>query len=182
MADTAKNQKFNLLFDWFDQNNDGSLTGDDFEAMAGLFTELADPADQPNKDAMKDAFARWWHILLEAAGTQERIERPEFIAIMHSHITHSDHFEGVVLAIVDALMQALDTDGNGTLTADEYVRMYASLGVLEDASAPSFRRLDRDGDGVLSRAEFRSAIEDFYLSDDDDAPGNWLLGPTQPSA
>ncbi len=182
MAHTARNQKFSLLFDWFDQNHDDALTSDDFAAMASLFTALAPPGDQATKDALNDAFARWWRVLLEAAGTEDRIERPEFIAVMHSHITHSDHFEGVVLAIIDALMQALDTDGSGTLTSDEYVRMYASLGVVEDVSTASFGRLDRDGDGVLSRAEFRSAIEDFYLSDDHDAPGNWLLGPTHPSA
>jgi Ca2+-binding EF-hand superfamily protein len=179
MAQTAKNQKFEMLFDWFDQNDDGSLTEDDFIAMASLFTELTHPDDRPNKDALRAAFARWWRILLEAAGTQDRIERPEFISIMHSHITGSQHFEDVVMGIADALMQALDTDGNGTLTGDEYVQMYSSLGVNQDISAASFQRLDRNGDGVISQAEFRSAIEDFYLSDDD-APGNWLLGPTVP--
>jgi hypothetical protein len=68
MAQTAKNQKFEMLFDWFDQNDDGSLTEDDFIAMASLFTELTHPDDRPNKDALRAAFARWWRILLEAAG------------------------------------------------------------------------------------------------------------------
>ncbi|MFI6170550.1 hypothetical protein ACIBCN_27465 [Nocardia sp. NPDC051052] len=55
--------------------------------------------------------------------------------------------------------------------------MYDSLGIDPAHSSDAFRRLDRDGDGSLSYAEFRTAIVEFYLSDDQNAPGNWLLGP-----
>jgi hypothetical protein len=41
----------------------------------------------------------------------------------------------------------------------------------------AFRRLDRDGSGKITKEEFRTAITEFYLSDDENAPGNWLLGP-----
>jgi hypothetical protein len=37
MSDGAQAQKFNILFDWFDQNHDGYVTQDDMRAMAGLF-------------------------------------------------------------------------------------------------------------------------------------------------
>ena len=36
---------------------------------------------------------------------------------------------------------------------------------------------DRDSDGAISHEEFRTAICEFYLSDDENAPGNWLIGP-----
>jgi hypothetical protein len=55
--------------------------------------------------------------------------------------------------------------------------MYDGLGIDPTYSSEAFRRLDRDGDGELSHEEFRAAIVEFYLSDDENAPGNWLLGP-----
>ncbi|MCP5972796.1 hypothetical protein NL361_28560, partial [Klebsiella pneumoniae] len=59
----------------------------------------------------------------------------------------------------------------------EYVRMYDALGVPPTHSEAAFRLLDRDNDGRLSHAEFRTAITEFYLSTDPKAPGNQLLGP-----
>ena len=40
MSDSAKSRKFNVVFDWFDQGQDGYLTHDDFQQMAALFTAL----------------------------------------------------------------------------------------------------------------------------------------------
>lgn len=73
-------------------------------------------------------------------------------------------------------MLIVDTTGDSSLDFDEYVRMYAGLGIDPTHSSDAFRRLDRDGDGKISYEEFRTAITEFYLSDDENAPGNWLLG------
>ncbi|MET9295084.1 EF-hand domain-containing protein [Streptomyces sp. NPDC003077] len=178
MAHDITEGKFSILFDWFDRTQDGWLTRDDFEQMAELFTAVARPDDHENRDALREAFTRWWDVLIDAgAGNGEaRVGRGAFIGVMRSHVTDPKTFEHVVLPIADALMRALDTDRDGELTTDEYVRMYDALGIDPATSTPAFHRLDRDGNGVISHAEFRTAIEEFYLSPDPEAPGNWLLG------
>lgn len=178
MAQDIIDRKFGILFDWFDHTNDGWLTRDDFQQMADLFTAVAPPDDKENKNAMHEAFFRWWNLLLDsgAADAEQRVGRPQFLAVMRSHVTHPDHFKNVVLPIADALMSTLDANGSGTLTVDEYVRMYDALGIPSATSTPAFHRLDRDHDGVISHAEFRTAIEEFYLSSDPEAAGHHLLG------
>ncbi|QIB47612.1 EF-hand domain-containing protein [Streptomyces aureoverticillatus] len=179
MTEDVKAQKFSTLFRWFDQNGDGRLTHDDLQNMAEMFAGLAREDDKENATAMRNAFETWWQLLLthgDADGNGQ-ISRQEFITVMEANVTHPQHFEAAVLAIVDALMRALDADKDGVLSLPEYVRMYDALGIPPEHSEPAFRRLDRDGDGSLSHAEFRAAITEFYLSPDPKAPGNWLLGP-----
>ncbi len=178
MATDLQDKKFSYVFTWFDQSGDGWLTRDDFEKMTALFTTLADESDQKNKAAMKKAFMHWWDLLLEAGdGTPgEKIGKEEFVRIMSSSIIAPENFENAVGGIVDAMIGALDRDGNGSLSQDEFVRMYDAVGVPPASSAEWFKRLDRDGSGELSYAEFRQALLEFYLSADPNAPGNWLLG------
>jgi Ca2+-binding EF-hand superfamily protein len=175
----VKDWKFNALFDWFDQGKDGYLTHDDFQQMGELFAGLTEEEDQANETAMRDAFERWWQLLIASGDIDEdgRLTREEFIDIMKSTVISPGNFEGVVIAIVDALMSVLDTNKDGVLASREYVQMYAALGIPPEHSSDAFRRLDRDGDGAISHEEFRVALSEFYLSDDENAPGNWLIGP-----
>lgn len=179
MANPVKSQKFNSLFNWFDQGRDGKLSHDDFQAMIGLFTQLVPEGDQANAAGIRNAFEEWWQLLLKYGDSDGdgQVSREEFITVMEANVTSPGHFEHAVLAIIDSLMKALDTNGNGVLSRDEYVRMYSALGIPPEHSGEAFQRLDRDGDGVISQEEFRAAISEFYLSADPNAPGNWLIGP-----
>jgi Ca2+-binding EF-hand superfamily protein len=179
MSDAVKDQKFIALFDWFDQGKDGYLTHEDFQRMAELFVALAREEDQANATAMRDAFQRWWELLVTHGDTDAdgRLTQPEFVRVMKSHIISPENFESAVLAIADALMATLDTNKDGVLESQEYVQMYRALGIPPEHSSDAFRRLDRDGDGTISHEEFRTAIREFYLSDDENASGNWLIGP-----
>lgn len=179
MPESAKNRKFNIVFDWFDQGRDGYLTHDDFQQMAALFTALPGGDAPENSQALRGAFEKWWGLLLAEGDItgDGRLGRKEFIDVMKSSVTAPEHFEGAVITIADAFMRIVDTNGDGSLSFDEYVRMYASLGIDPAHSSDAFKRLDRDGDNAISYQEFRTAIVEFYLSDDENAPGNWLLGP-----
>lgn len=179
MSDAVKDRKFIALFDWFDQGKDGSLTHEDFQQMAELFAALAQEEDQANATAMRDAFEMWWGLLLTLGDTDVdgRLTRPKFVEVMKSSITSPENFESAVLAIADALLSALDTNKDGVLESQEYIQMYSALGIPPEHSSDAFRRLDRDSDGAISHEEFRTAICEFYLSDDENAPGNWLIGP-----
>lgn len=178
MTTELQAKKFSFLFTWFDQNGDGWLTRDDFEKMAGMFTALAAADDEKNKTAMTKAFMHWWGILLEAGeGTPgEKIGLQEFLRIMSSSVIAPENFENAVGRIADGMIGALDRDGNGSLSREEFVRMYDVVGVAPSTSTEWFKRLDRDSSGELSYAELRQAIIDFYLSADPNAPGNWLIG------
>ncbi|MET9805018.1 EF-hand domain-containing protein [Streptomyces halstedii] len=182
MTHAVKGQKFGTLFTWFDQDGDGQLTHEDMRGTAAAFAEVAAWGDEADLAAMRDAFGRWWRLLLTHgdADGDGRVSRQEFITVMEREVTSPEHFEGAVMAIIDALMNALDTDRDGVLSRDEYVRMYDALGIPPQRSGEAFTRLDLDGNGVISREEFRSAVSDFYLSTDPDAPGSHLLGPVGP--
>jgi Ca2+-binding EF-hand superfamily protein len=176
-------RKFGRVFDWFDQTGDGWLTRGDFETMAEMFKALADEDDEANKTAMDKAFMFWWDTLLEAGDGEpdDQIGKQQFIGIMHSSVIEPETFENAIGGIADGLIAALDTDGTGTLSQEEYVRMYDALGIPPETSGEAFKRLDRDGSGEISNAEFRQALFEYYLSADENAPGSWLLGEPGPA-
>jgi Ca2+-binding EF-hand superfamily protein len=180
MTSTLMDQKFTLLFGWFDQDRDGQLTQQDLQATAMVFAQVAANEDHTNRTAIHAAFEQWWQLLLKRADSDAdgQVSRSEFITAMED-ITAPAHFESAVMAIADAVMRAADTDGDGVLSRDEYVAMYQTLGVAPEHSTPAFAMLDLDGDGVISHDEYRTAIVDFYLSNDPNAPGNYLLGPAE---
>ncbi|MFD0884666.1 EF-hand domain-containing protein [Streptosporangium algeriense] len=181
MVHNSTEQKFASLFTWFDRTGDGYLTRDDFQQIGEVFAAVA--PDENNKNALRTAFTVWWDVLGEAGApdAQDRVGTQRFIAAMRSHVaSDTETLERLVMPIIDALMRALDTDRSGTLTADEYVRLYDALGIDPAISGAAFQRLDRNGSGTLTHEEFRAAIEEFYLSTDIEAPGNWMLGSPLP--
>ncbi|MFI0417193.1 EF-hand domain-containing protein [Spongiactinospora sp. 9N601] len=182
MAYDSTQQKFTILFNWFDQTHDGRLTRADFDQTGEIFAAVAPDGDETNKNALHNAFTRWWDALVEAGApdAHQEVGLPQFITAMRTHISVPANFGHIVMPIIDALMRALDTNNSGTLTADEYVRMYEALGIDPSTSGAAFHRLDRNGSGTITHDEFRAAIEEFYLSTDTNAPGNWLLGPPLP--
>lgn len=179
MSDSAKNQKFNKVFDWFDQGRDGYLSHDDFQQMATLFTSLPGGDAPENEQVLRGAFEKWWGLLLPAGDKNKdgRLGREEFINVMKSTVTAPGNFEVAVLGLADAFIRIVDTGRDGSLSFDEYVRMCEGIGIGPTHCRNAFKRLDRDGDHVISPQEFRTAFLEYYLSDDENAPGNWLLGP-----
>lgn len=179
MNSTMTDQKFSLLFGWFDQDQDGQLTEQDLQATAAVFAQVAPEQDLANRTAIHTAFGQWWQLLLKHADTDGdgQVSRAEFSAAMADSVTAPANFESAVMAIADAVIAAADTNVDGVLSRAEYVALYRALGVPEELSGPAFERVDRNGDGVISRDEYRAAIVEFYLSTDPNAPGNYLLGP-----
>ncbi|MGC5016825.1 EF-hand domain-containing protein [Streptosporangium sp. DT93] len=181
MTYDSTEQKFALLFTWFDRTGDGWVTREDVEGLGQVFATVT--SDETIKNALREAFMSWWDALLEAGAPDRRgrIGRQRFITAVRSHIAaDAGTVERLVMPIIDALMRALDTDRSGAITADEYVRMYDALGIDPATSGAAFQRLDRNGSGTITPDEFRAAIEEFYLSTDTEAPGNWMLGPPLP--
>lgn len=63
------------------------------------------------------------------------------------------------------------------MNSDEYGQALWCYGCDAPAARVAFQHLDRGGDGYLTVREIEQAVEAFYLSDNLEAPGNWLIWP-----
>jgi Ca2+-binding EF-hand superfamily protein len=178
MQTELQDKKFHLVFMWFDRNADGYLTQDDMQNVSKMFTSMADESDQKSKDLLNRAFMNWWKLMFDARTNKasDKIGEEEFIRIMYAVVIAPGNFEIVIGYITEGLMGVLDSDKNGSLSLQEYSKMYGAIGLASTTAAEAFQKLDLNGDSEISLGEFCQALSEYYLSADPTAPGNWLLG------
>lgn len=174
-------KKFAIMFRWYDQNGDGYVDQGDLDKLTAKWTAVASESDHKNRDAIRKGLSVWRDILFGAEEDKNggKVGEQEFVRLMHTVVTRPKNFDKAIMNIVDGVMGALDHDGNGSLSLEEYVSMYDAIGIPPNHSSDAFKRLDRDGSGEIDPDELKEAIREYYLSDDPNAPGNWLLGPVE---
>ncbi|MCT7971507.1 EF-hand domain-containing protein [Laspinema olomoucense] len=70
----------------------------------------------------------------------------------------------------------LDASNDGQISLTEYKQFFVALGLTPKDAETAFAHLDRDADGYISRDEYLQASQEFHISDDLNASGNWLYG------
>lgn len=74
------------------------------------------------------------------------------------------------------IFSILDANHNGQISKSEYQQFCVAVGLNEKDAKTAFIHLDRNADGYISRDEYIQASQDFYVSEDVNAPGNLLYG------
>lgn len=81
-------------------------------------------------------------------------------------------------ATLPCIFDAIDANQDDGVSADEFHNYFASMGVDDKAFAETvFKAMDADGDGSLSKAEFSSFGQDFFLSTDEKSSSKFFFGP-----
>jgi len=179
MLTKLQKRKQTALFRRQDMNHDGFYGRADAQEFARRICEvLGLPPGSPEyalihtrvgrrPDALRDFY--------KAKGDQYSLA--DYLELGDLIVHDDDLFNDVITEQVKAVMGLWDRDGDGRLSADEFVKLEWCYAVDEEAAREAFRHLDRDGDGYLTIEECKKAAEEFYRSSDPDAPGNWLFGP-----
>ncbi|EST26631.1 methylglyoxal synthase [Streptomyces roseochromogenus] len=154
------------IFRMYDLDGDGQLGREDLIAYAGRVAEnLTEPGDTKRRAALYDAYAELWTQLSAVSDTDRggRISEQEFVAATARGAFDGDpHFRDSTLRALDALADALDRDGDGTIDPAEYERIFGATGLDTTTSALGFAAVDTDGDGRITRAELRAAAVHLY--------------------
>ncbi|MEU4805008.1 EF-hand domain-containing protein [Actinosynnema sp. NPDC023587] len=173
-------RKLQHMFRMLDSDQDGYVTADDISARADA---LAAPfSAQPEKvRKLKESLHHVWDQYLREADEDG-----------DGKLTAADYERGIRAAIdrdsdglVDALHRSaaawydlFDAEREDHLSLDEYTTLARGMGrTAHQDNEQAFRRLDRDADGHLRAEDVRTAIVEFWTSEDPDADGNWLYGP-----
>ncbi len=87
-----------------------------------------------------------------------------------------DWYDQYVTGMVQTLFDLFDTDNDYYISLDEYIDLFIGMRIEVRFAPISFKNLDQNKDGLISRDELVSAVEEFLKSDDPKATGNWLFG------
>jgi Ca2+-binding EF-hand superfamily protein len=175
MATDLQRRKYERAFDRFDVNRDGVLQKNDITAMAKIWCQTFNVAEQSGEAArINDLASKLWADILAAtdADTSGGVSKSEWNAAMEK----PDFVERVALPFALAVFDVADRDKSGMLSVNEFLAAQSRAGISEAETKRAFEALDADNDGQVSRDEYAKAIRDFYLSNDPNAVGNLLVG------
>jgi Ca2+-binding EF-hand superfamily protein len=181
MLTELQKRKLTALFYHHDMDKDGYLARDDYEEYARRMCDaLGFAPGSPEHDAVyTQTLAAWDTNVLSAFDKDgdNRVSLEEHLAAYDVSINDPVLHKQLQSEYANSLLQMWDRDGDARLSAAEYVALLGCYGIPEDVAQGAFEHLDQNGDGYLSTEECRKAVEEFFLSNDPEAPGNWLIGP-----
>jgi Ca2+-binding EF-hand superfamily protein len=173
-------RKLERMFELLDLNGDGLVDRADFVQRVEAFARLRGWGQGSPELERNLAFAlEEWENLRETADTDEDggVTREEFLRYGDVFLDDRDAVRAYARGDVQLLFDAMDTDGDGRIARDEY-RAYLEVHGVDAAGADLFfDHADLDENGRISRREMAHAVEEFLLSQDPDAAGNFLFGP-----
>jgi AraC family transcriptional regulator, regulatory protein of adaptative response / methylphosphotriester-DNA alkyltransferase methyltransferase len=159
-----------------DSDGDDILHALDVEEWVDRLGALRDW--EPGSDgysALTDLFLnQGYHGLCAAAGRSD--SRITLRAMREGMLSVAREHPARLIAWADALFDVLDERVTGRIGVEEYRDLLSSLCVAHAAADVSFRRIDVDGRGQLSRSEFSALYLGFFLDGDPEAAAAWLWG------
>jgi Ca2+-binding EF-hand superfamily protein len=181
MLSDFQKSKLDRRFELVDADGDGYITASDYDAMAARVCEaFGHPAGSPAYERVHMAFLNLWVRLskkMDRAYTG-RISRRQFVSsCADSLVEHEGGYERVIAPLVRGIFEIADADQDGALDIQELTTWFNAYGVCADDAERAFRRLDRNGDGLLDRDEVQQAVKEYYTGDDPAAPGSAIYGP-----
>ena len=114
----------------------------------------------------EDATKRYFTTFNAVFGVQGSINVDEFVSGMKEFVKKPDAEERAH-GIADTVFEIIDEDGNGVVSYEEYYRFHkASSNMSEDMIKHFFATVDKNGDGVLQRSEFRESTVKLLMSEE----------------
>lgn len=176
-----RQQKYHQWFLSADVDGDNVITRNDMIQFADrFFTHRGVRGDSSGAQRLRDQMEEFWVNVLAPFdhNGDGQVDADEVTAGCERALVNREDYSKQIEPITELYFQLTDGDGDGKIDLKEFQQVFMAVGRGSDADcAEVFRRLDTDGSGTLSRREFHRAVEDFFYSDDPNAPGNQLFGP-----
>lgn len=159
-----------------DVNKDGVVSWDDFEDMIRRF-KATGILTGDELTSLENALKHVWEEEWGASGDPYAfINQEQFLANMEN-VINNKHLRKKVAKPLPYFFQAVDNDGSGEISVDEFKLYFKCLGLSDEAAMASFSAIDINSDGRLSKKEFVKLGREFFLSEDEGHPSKLFFGP-----
>jgi Ca2+-binding EF-hand superfamily protein len=173
----TQRQRYERIFEFLDTDGSGAIEEQDFLALAqDVLSRTGAPADSPNARSLQEAYRKGWESLrgeadLDADG---RVTREEFLRRLSDAYDGGSPLRTAIDAVSDAEFDAMDVNGDGMVSDEELQRVLEIRGASKQQAEEAAKGLDADGDGYISRNEYREAWTAFHTGQDPNAPAENL--------
>jgi Ca2+-binding EF-hand superfamily protein len=176
MASEFQRRKVAGVFHAMDADSNGYLEEADFEALTERWVSIR--GWEPGTDdyeRMRTIMMGWWSAIstLSDADHDDKVSLDELMTVVDQLPAMDDAVNGTANAMFDAI----DQNGDDRIALAEHQQVVHAWKGSHDGIAEVFPKLDQDGDGQLSRDEFRDLWSGFWRGDDPKSPSQWVFGP-----
>lgn len=181
MLTDFQEKKITLLFHFWDYDSSGTLRRDDYMAVGQRMADECGwkPGSPAYRDLHERLMADWKKARLFADSDNDKAISLEEWRIFCDHLVNDpEMYQLAVTNIASAIIESADADGDGKLSPEEWAMIFRVYGWQDEETAlRAFSRLDKDGDGGVTKKEFLDALAVFFMSDDASLEGNYIFGP-----
>ncbi|MEM7128227.1 MAG: hypothetical protein AAF702_17985 [Chloroflexota bacterium] len=173
-----RKQKMSRLFNIYDADRDGLVNKSDFEQPVHVgATFLGYEPGSAQYEEMFDWSMGLWNNIRNQSGKNENdsISLDEFLVAMDALVNDRATLNQIVMGHASFTIKIWDRDEDGMMSEEEFIAAHTAYNTKEEAAREAFGYLDRDGDRQLSYSEIIQAVEEYFVSDDPDAIGNWFI-------
>jgi Ca2+-binding EF-hand superfamily protein len=169
----ARLDRIKAAFDALDTDSNGFLEADDFERLAHRIIQALGVAESaPKARALHAACRHYWQGLVD---TLDQNNDGKLSLEEYAHFHEPDGYEGNVRPYAEALTSICDRDDDGYVEHADLVSGLGAVGFPVANIEGLSRALDPEGTGQVSRREWRTAIEDFFLAKGSHAVSDTLV-------
>ncbi|HSV67523.1 MAG TPA: EF-hand domain-containing protein [Mycobacteriales bacterium] len=176
--DNLQDRNISAVFNILDSNQSGSIAAEDFDLIGRRVCELFGVAvDSDNGRQVCDGYNAWWNQLRVDLDIDNdgQVTMAEFAAFYKGGRGDPEtYFSTHIGPAARIVAEMLDTDNDGYISQDDYLKLLAGI-TDPQAALAGFRQLDTDGDGQVSVAELQAGIQQLMLGTEPSAPGTSML-------
>lgn len=163
-----------------DQDRNGILDENDFlEIGESLCILWSYRPDTPEYQNVIDGCLKSWRMFEKYFSKQNaEANREQFLMFYDTMLSDKDQslYREFVSLMIGSIFDSFDLNNDGVISTDEYTDMFLCYHIPIRHSAKAFVKLDRDGDFKVTKTELMEAVDEFFLSSNPEARGNWLFG------
>lgn len=176
MLSDFRRRKLSAGFTELDVDGDGLVGSSDIELLIKNHGSVYGySTDTPEyEDLARRTMDVWEQLKQFDSDGDGQVSLDEYVAGFDAFLSQREVFMGSMSALVDSFYFLADRDKDGRIVEEELIRHFNAWGHSEKQAKEAFRRLDRSGSGGISKEEWMVNLEEFYFSEDPEAPGNWL--------
>ncbi|CAK1587325.1 unnamed protein product [Parnassius mnemosyne] len=177
MVSEFRKKKYLEVFNTFDTDNSGTIEKKDFEMSAEMLAKCTNGKvdEAKHKEYLNTVLKIWDGLQSQADSNKDgKVSATEWVALWDAYAKNPSSAQDWQKLYCKFSFQLLDTGNDGSINSEEFVKAYEAWGINKNDAADTFQKLSK-GKGSISWAEFQELWEEYFTTEDVNAPANMLF-------